>query len=321
MAYGPTVQIWPPVTVNMIVQTLMYRLAEHPLLRTGLITDESGNPIRITKFRNYDGLEVQNLSGLTLSVFPYHYNNSDASTALTVDSKNAAVKFEPYTLGGSGDNMVDLSALDQATANIVLRLHAFGFSKTPVSDPDIISGQSTVFETNYVEYALRQYAELLAHALRGRSLRRLPRFSDGVPLLAGSAVQHVDFPTARWENKGNSVLHSASILWQAKYYVVREWRKPPAYEMVQAVSGNILVGYLPDNLGVEHPVYYNPVRKVFLKEDFETVVAREDLVNPVTGQLYPNLDGPLISLIDSSPKSDLDISFYFKKTDDGLDEC
>lgn len=321
MAYGQTVQIWPPVTVNMIVQTLMYRLAEHPLLRTGLILDEEGNPIRITKFRNYDGLEVQNLSGLTLSVFPYHYNNSDASTALTVESKNAAVKFEPYTLGGSGDNRTDLSALDQATANIVLRLHAFGFSKVPTMDPDVISGQQTVFETNYVEYALRQYAELLAHALRGRSMRRLPRFSDGVPLLAGSTVQHIDFPTARWENKGNSVLHSASILWQAKYYVVREWRKPPSYEMVQLVNGNILVGYMPDNLGVEFAVYYNPVLKKFSKEDLETIIDRADLVNPATGQLYQNLDPSLISLIDNSPKSDLDISFYFRKVDDGLDEC
>jgi hypothetical protein len=322
MAYGPTQQAWPPVTANLIIQTLIYRLAQHPLLRSGVITDDNGNPIRITKFRNYDGLEVQNLSGLTLSVFPYHYNNSDQSTSLTVESVNASVKFQPYTLGASGDQQVDLTALDEATCNVVLRLHAFGFSKSATSDPDVISGQDTVFETNYVEYALRQYAELLAHALRGRSLRRLPRFGDGVPLLAGSTVQHIDFPTARWENKGNSVLHSASILWQAKYYVVREWRKPPAYELVQtAMNGNLLVGHLPDALGVERPIYYSTVRYKYFEADGETEIERAALVDPATGQLYPNLDASLISLIDTSPKSELNLSFYFRKIDEGLDEC
>jgi len=322
MAYGASQQLWPPVTANLIVQTLIYRLAQHPLLKAGIIVDEQGSPIRITKFRNYDGLEVQNLSGLTLSVFPYHYNNSDQATSLTVESVNASIRFQPYTLGASGDQRVDLTALDEATCNIVLRLHAFGFSKSPVSDPDVISGQETVFETNYVEYALRQYAELLAHALRGRSMRRLPRFGDGVPLLAGSTVQHIDFPTARWENKGNSVLHSASVLWQAKYYVVREWQRPPSYELVQpADNGSLLVGHKPDALGIEHPVYYNTVLHKYLDADNETEITRAELVNPATGQLYSNLDASLISLIDTSPKSELDISFYFRKIDDGLDEC
>src|ERR1035437_4786824 len=143
MAQG-SIQIWPPVTVNRIVQTLMFRLAMHPLITDPPIVDATGNPLRINRFRNFDGKELQNPTGITLSIFPYHYARGNASTNLTVNSENAGVTFDPKatTLGGGRD---DMTAYHQARANIELKLHMFGYSQDALNDPDIIEGQDTAF--------------------------------------------------------------------------------------------------------------------------------------------------------------------------------
>lgn len=300
-----TVQVWPPVTTNRIVQTLIYRLATHPLMKEPLIYDEKGFPFRINKYRNFDGHEFKNTDGITMSIFPYHYSTSDAGTSLTVNTENAALYFEPYNLGANG---ADPTSLERVTANIVVKLSAFGFSQEDSSDQGQLNPQqNTQFEFNYVEWTLRQYLEYIAAVLRGQDINKLPRFHDGVNLLSNSFVKNGQFPTSRWETGSNSVLHSASLLWQVQYYVPREWKLPERLTFVEMSDGNLLVGKLN-----EQDLYYDSLRDRFLAVD-GTELIRSDLNDPVTGQLYTTLDADLISLIDTSPKSLLDFSFYLKR--------
>lgn len=311
MAQG-SIQLWPPVTVNGIVQTLIYRLATHPLIANPPIWDETGQPIRITRFRNFDGLELKNPSGITLSVFPFHYANTDASTNLTTESSNASVVFKQHTLGGGQG--LDVTAIDEANANIMLKLHAFGIKQSTEADPEIINNQNTQFEYNYVEWGLRQYAELIAQVLRSKELRKLPRFHDQRQMVSNSFVKYVDFPTARWDQGGNLVLHSATILWQTKYYAVREWKVPPHYIPAEMKGTSLILGLISLG-GVDVDIYYDTAKRVFIKSD-GTVLDRTVLTDPTTGSPYSTLDADLIKLIDTAPTGTFDFSYYFKRVGD-----
>jgi len=312
----PTNQLWPPVTVNRIIQTLIYRLASHPLIAKPPIVDSLGNPIRINKFRNFDGVEVKNPSGLTLSIYPYHYGNSDTNTSLTIGSDNAGVIFKDYTLGGGGgpgaNGSLDMSAKDEVVSTFVLKLHAFGFSSTPSTDTTLTPGQNTRFEFNYVEWLLRQYAELVAATLRSSEIRYLPRFPDRKRLIVSSWVKHIDFSTGDWANKGNSVLHSASILWQTRYYVPREWRLMPQLSLAEASDGTLYIGTIPPLTAGEPliQVFFNTILGIYTLAD-GSQISRASLNDPATGVLYTTLDSDLVSLADSAPNDSTDFSLYF----------
>lgn len=311
MAQG-SVQLWPPVTMNGLIQTLIYRLATHPLIVNPPIWDETGQAIRITKFRNFDGLELKNPAGITLSVFPFHYANTDASTNLTTESTNASVVFREHTLGGGQG--LDVTAIDEANANIMLKLHAFGIKQTTEADPEIIGGQNTQFEYNYVEWGLRQYAELIAQVLRSKEIRKLPRFYDQRQMVSNSFVKYVDFPTARWDQGGNLVLHSATILWQTKYYAVREWKVTPNYVPAEMAGSTLIVGTASIG-GIDTDVYYDTLNGLFIKDD-GTVLDTTLLTDPTTGSPYSTLDTDLMTLISTAPSGTFDFSYYFKRVGD-----
>lgn len=309
-----TQQNWPPVTINRIVQTLMFRLAMHPLLIDPPVIDVTGKPLRINKFRNFDGNELKNAGGLTLSIYPYHYAQGDASTSLTVNSENAAVLFSKTTLGGKAED--DQTAYIKATAAIQLKLQMFGYSQQSESDPDVSAGQDTLFEHNYYEWTLRQYAEVVAAVLRSDEMRRLPAFPNGTKhLLANSFVHHIDFPTAAVDKSSNLLLHSATLTWHADYYVPIRWRRQARYVPVELSDGNILVGHTTDAQGATSSVFYDTLRHVFLRTD-GTLIDRETLTDPDTEKPYATLDQDLMALIDTAPKGLLDLSFYFIREDD-----
>lgn len=315
MAQGP-LQVWPPVTINRIVQTAIYRLAMHPLLIDPPIIDATGNPLRINKFRNFDGKELTNTTGITLSVFPYHYASADADTSLTVQTENAALVYnsKEMTLGGPKG---DTTSYIKARASIQFKLHIFGYSKNNEDDPGIIQGQDTLFEHNYLEWTLRQYAEVIAAILRD-DLHYLPGFPNKtIRLLANSFVHHIDFPTAAVDSSSNLILHSATLTWHADYYVPIRWRRLGRYIPVELSDGNIPIGYIVDSTGVSHDVFYDTIRRVFLLVD-GTIIDRSQLNNPATQTAYSSLDRDLLTLIDTAPKSLFDLSFYFVREDDQL---
>lgn len=315
MAQG-TLQLWPPVTINRIVQTTIFRLAMHPLIYDPPIVDAEGKPLRINRFRNYDGRVLNNPQGITLSVFPYHFAKGDTTSNITTHSENAAIVFDSKetTLGG-GEDRNDLTAYIKARATIQLKLHMFGYSNQADEDPSIVQGQDTVFEHNYFEWAIRQYAEVIAAVLRS-DLHHLPAFPNGATrLLANSFVHHIDFPTATVDQGSNLILHSATVTWHADYYVPIRWRRRPQYLPAEMSDGNILVGYTTDILGVTNDVLYDTIRRVFLRND-GTLVNRADLTDPTTQQPFLTLDQDLMSLIDTAPNGLLDFSFYFRLEDD-----
>lgn len=313
MAEG-SLQLWPPVTINRIVQTLIFRLAMHPMLTDPPIFKPDGSPLRINKFRNFDGKELKNPAGITLSIYPYHYANASSTTALTVGSENAAIVFEEKTtLGGIRG---DQTAYHKVRANLQLKIQMFGYSQNTEDDPDVAESQNTIFEHNYIEWTLRQYAEVVAAVLRDDDMRNLPGFPNGTKcLLKNSFVHHIDFPTAEVDSGANLILHSATLTWHADYYVPIRWRRPARWLPVEMSDGNILLGYTGSAQGVTSDVYYDSTRHLFLRTD-GTVIPRADLTDPDNELPYATLDQDLISLIDSSPRGLLDLSFYFRREDD-----
>lgn len=310
------IQLWPPITINRIIQTLIYRLALHPLLIDPPIWTADETPVKITKFRNFAGIEVQNPTGLTLSIYPYYYYGGDRANNLTVSTANTALKFETYTSSAGGR---DFSSVSKVTATIMFTLSAFGFSKSTETNDDVneaqqeissagYNEQQTVYEYNYVEWMLRQYMELLARILMANDMRKLPRFPDGIGLLAGSDVLSIEYPTAKWEQGKNSVLHFASLLWQADYYIPREWKLLPQPTLAEMHEGNLVVGTIP---GVDSKIYYDTLHHRYLDDQGNDVLPSQ-LIDPATGYPYSTLDADLISLIASAPKSILDVSFFFK---------
>ncbi len=310
-----TNQLWPPTTVNRIIQTLLYRLAMHPLINNPPIWQQDGTPVRINKFRNYDGPEIKNFSGLTLSIFPYHYGKSDEASTLTVNSDNGAVTFREYSSSAGG---ADVSGKDEATINLVIRLDINGWSQDGEVDNEIIESQQTIFEFNYYEFLLRQYIDLLRSILSSYDMAKVPRFPDGQPLVTASFVNHFQYPTSNFTVKGNSVLHSASLLWQGKYYVPREWRTPPQWVLAMGNDGLVALGTIPapagDPLNKPVPIFYDAILNQYRNGD-GVVVDRTTLNDPQTARPYGTLDSDLIALIDTAPRSPFDLSFYFKRMD------
>jgi hypothetical protein len=333
-----TYQLWPPTTVNRIIQSTIYRLANHPLLQNPPIWDNQGNPIKITKWRNYDGLELINVQDLTCSVFPYHYTSSDQSTVPTVFTENSGLVFKPYTLGGGQGKPGDQTAIDEANCTVVIKLHAFGFSQDESVDNAISPGQQTIFQINFVEFLLRQYAELVAACLRSIEVQRLPNLQTGHNLLASSFVHHIDYPTARWDKDANLLLHSASIIWHTKYYVVRNWQRPDVWVPVDLSDGNLLVGTIPaaavGRTGADVGVVHDTIQKKYFwielidpvppqTESTKNLIELDEtlLLNPLTNSLYKTLDANLIELIRTAPDGVFDFSLYFRRIGSTPNNC
>lgn len=315
---GETYQILDITTTNRIIQTLIYRIASHPWICAPLIQDASGQPVRINKFRNFDGKALNNPRGITLSVFPYHYGN-DASKEphnITVGSKNASARWalteEKPTLGANGQ---DTTTYNVVMLSISLKLDIFGWSQVTQQNNQIIDDQETTFEFNYREWLLRQYADIIALVLTDNKVRRLPSIGPVGQrrfLLEDSWVDTVNFPTASWTAGPNSILHSASIIWQAKYYMPREWRLPTDYSPYPMTDGLLYLGEFTLS-GTPTQAYYDTVGMAFVDAN-SNPLQRTDLNDPA-GVLWPSLDADLVKLIDSAPQGIFDFSFFMKKVD------
>lgn len=308
-----TYQLYPHITTNRIIQTLILRLAMHPWMQVPMIVDPSGNPVRINRFRNFDGKELKNPKGITLSVFPFHYGKSKEDTTLTVGTNNSSAKVIP-TDGTLGSNGLDPTAYFKVRLNVMLKLNAFGFSQDSQADSRIIHGQESNFEFNFIEMLLRQYTDMVVMMLSANDMRKLPNLLNGKPMLATSYVDHWNYPSSGWDEGPNSLLHSATILWQAEYYLPREWRFPERYKPIDLVDGMIPVGYANIN-GVQTAIYYEYVTGKYFDENSNEVV-RSDL-NEASGALSTSLNSELIQLIDSAPRELFDFSLFFKQVDDG----
>ena len=163
------------------------------------------------------GRRYASTSSATMSIFPYHYGNSDENSTLTVNSENAAVTFREYTSSANGQ---DRDGRDEATVNLIIRLDANGYSEEGEVDNEAITAQQTIFEFNFIEFMLRQYLDLLRSILTSNDMRNVPRFPSGDPLVSNSFVNSYRYPTSNPKVQRNSVLGSGESrhtgFWQAE---------------------------------------------------------------------------------------------------------
>jgi hypothetical protein len=287
--------------IQEILEAIFVNLAAHPLIITPPVLDDRNDPARITLFRDYDGIDLENTlpNTLTLSIFPYKYS-SDPEANLTGNSTNASIVFSPYTLGKQGTPQ---GPLDKATALITFKFHTFGYDTRLNSDPLLISNQVTRFQFNHAEQLLRRWAEVLKLILVS-DLQRLPSVNyPARPLLTNSFVRYIDFNSGKWTEGGNLVFHTATLVWEVVYYTKRSLED---FNPVEVIGGQI--GEIPDPNNVNNtvPVCYNLTQDRYFNCVTSETIPRTDLVDPATGTYYASLATSVIHVVDmiNSQRSD-----------------
>jgi hypothetical protein len=269
--------------IQEVLENLFINLAIHPVINDPPIIDNNGNQLRISKMRDYDGIEVRNTAGLTMSIYPYSYlTNVDGS--LTTQSPNASLVFKPYSIGSGG---TPLGALDETKAYIMIKMHLAGYNTETTVDPFIQNTQPTTFEFNRVEQTLRQWMEIIRLILVSE-LRHLPAVI-GQPrnLLTNSYVNWINFNTGRWTDEG-LIFHTASLLWEVVYYSKRNIETGNLIEVIGGQVGT--VSGVPVCYSLSEDRYYNCNTNETLPLSF--------LVDPSTGTFYDTLNVNVIKIID-----------------------
>jgi len=110
-------------TVRQLINAVLGSIATHPRIINPEIyypivgADEQKEEVKIIKYRNYDGIELQE-PGLVLDVFPY-YSSRTFSSGLRAKSGGKSVAFKPMTLSHNSRN----SNYQEATYNVVIQLN------------------------------------------------------------------------------------------------------------------------------------------------------------------------------------------------------
>jgi hypothetical protein len=277
-----------------IIENILLNLAAHPLIQDPPIWDVDGEPVRITKFRNFDGIELQNTDGkgLTLSVFPYNYTRNQME-ALTVNSTNASVVYRQYTLGNGGS---PLSSKDQCMCFIGFKLHLFGYDVVNYVDPFVVSNQQTTYEINQAEGILQAWAELLRLILVDERMRKLPEYGNQNRfLLTNSFVNYVNFGSGAWTENENLVFHTATLVWETIHYPKRHISDPPLITFQGGYIGDIPD---PDNPGNIIEVCYDLSTDRYFNCATNASLSPQALVDPRTGNYYSSLRTNVIQLVD-----------------------
>lgn len=278
-----------------LIKAFYVRLAAHPIVNDPPVTDRMGNPVRITKFRNYDGIELSNTGDkqLTLSITPYSYVSADSGQALTSNSANASIVYGKTTLNqGMGAPQGPLS---EAIASIVFKLHLFGYDMTTYEDYDAIKGQKTTFEWNESEAILFQWAEVLVTVLASEMSRLKSVDLPARDLTSAGWCNWVNFNTTRWTEDANMVAHTATILWQTRHYAKRSLATA---EPIQVVGGYIGDIPDPDNPGETIPVWYDLVSDRYLNGLTLEPLPNSLVIDPQTGNPYSALHVSVIRILD-----------------------
>lgn len=199
--------------VDEIIEMAILMISQHPLFKDPIVlSPKTGRPIRITKLRTKDGFDL-NETGLTLSIFPYSYQGTSNET---VTSNNAAMVFEPFTVGSGS-----FQGFDRCKLALVVKLQTTGI------EDDITPSNSTtgmpVIERSLRERYLYRWLTIL------RTILLTKPIADLGGLVKNSGVNWGSFRSTDWTGqKGqNYVLHSAALLWQLEINVPRNWEMIP----------------------------------------------------------------------------------------------
>lgn len=202
----------PYLTVDEVIERAIVMIANHPLFKDPVVLDEESKPIRINYIRDFDGF-ISNPNGLTLSIFPYSYQGASNES---IASQNAALVYEPYTLGGATEGF------DRCRLSLVVKLQAQGTqrNKTELSP----TPHKVVVERAKHERALHRWLTIMRAILLTNPVGNL------AGLVKNSTVNWGSFRTSTWNaspgsSKGgeNLVFHQAALLWQLELYAPRNW--------------------------------------------------------------------------------------------------
>lgn len=198
-------------TIDEIIEKALELIDAHELVRSPIVFNTAGSPIRITEYRDHDGFDG-NAKGLTLSVFPYVYSSS----SLTSTSSNAAIIYDPQHVGDRARG-----GYERGTLNLIVKLSTTGFEmvRTPVDDK-----RPVVMVRNEYERSLRKWLEILRAILLSNPLVNVAGY------VKNSRVHYGDFKTTEWTGgKGsqNAVLHTAQMLWTLDFWPVRDLSRLP----------------------------------------------------------------------------------------------
>lgn len=299
----------PTLTTNNIIERAMLLIRNHELFLNPLVENAAGEPIRITKIRNFDGFDA-NFKGLTLSIFPYSYKGTSNETTT---SSNASMVFTDFHLG-SGDGGFDKTCLNLV---VTLKLASVDTKKTT----DTVASAGTVeFERSVPESILYDWATHLRTILLSDPVVRLGG------LINNSTVNWTSFRTTAWNdapgkaNGGdNVVFHQVSMLWQIYLNAPRNWRLYPKVGTgvgEDAGTGWYYLGirttdctpmYWDSSAGVvstlqgmpiSHtpsgiPVKWDPVTQQYQNRDTGAVLTQAQLNLPGVTPAQPWIDGTL----------------------------
>ncbi len=319
-----------PTTIHDIIEATILQLSKHALiLKNPGIKYADGTPANIVKFRNFTGIEVKE-GGLTVSVFPYFYEGSSRPTP---ESKNASVTFNPYGLMGPDPTRPE-NGIDLATANLKIRLDLRGYSQMTKPQTQVLEGGqrglfgtvlgARTFEHSLNEEILRQWTEYI----------RLALCSDLFNLngmVKGSQVTWYNFPTTTWDKDGNSILHTAEIMWQVFFNPLREWKpdmmvrgRDPLIGAMQEDGAPVF--YRPDHdvlmtgFGViihetpsGLPITWDPDRAVLINSTTQEPLSDAALEDPRSKKPFIRLDLLPVGVLTTG-----DIPLYFNKTSSQL---
>jgi len=280
--------------IQEIIEAIFINLAAHPLINSPPVFDKDNNRVRITLFRDYDGIDLENTggAGVTLSIFPYSFSNNQDNN-LTVNSSNASIVFKPHTIGRLGTPQ---GPLDEARAHITFKLHVFGYDTPTTMDTNFIENQVTKFQLNKNQQILRVWAETLRMVLVS-DLQKLPSVNYPIRnLLSNSFLNQINYGSSKWDDGPNLIFQTATMLWETTYYAKRSLED---WNPVEVIGGN--VGSVPDPNPLNNPipVCYNLAQDRYFNCSTNDTLTRDQLIDPATGTFYTTLATNVIKVVDT----------------------
>lgn len=208
----------PLLSVDDVLERAIAMITAHELVQNPIVFNNAGQPIRITKVRDFDGLDT-NSTGLTLSIFPYAYMGTSNET---IGSHNAALVYDAYELGGRNGGA---DGAERCRLSLVVKLTAQGYDVAKTTIPGV---HPIVVERSMNEVALYRWLTMMRLILLTNPIAVLGG------LVAGSTINWGAFRSVSWDkgpgtsSKGeNAVFHSATLLWQLEMFVPRDWKDFP----------------------------------------------------------------------------------------------
>lgn len=252
-------------SIRQIINSTIVGIAIHPAIKNPIIyypvpeLDGSKRPVRIERYRDYDGVELEE-PGLTCSVFPF-YSSRTLKTNPSPRLNDKSVSYEQYTLGPK----TRAGSAVEATYRLIVQLNyqdvainerinvPYHKLNTILTNP-IPHGMQYITDENVIDninkfegidldkaldtrepHSFIEHGEITVEINPGENILReyidlIRIILDEMPTMVGwsirsSEVKSIDFPTTSWLRTNTDVyFHSAWLLWELCIFAPTSWR-------------------------------------------------------------------------------------------------